>query len=64
MADPGDVVSEGNGEGAELGGGPDAGVQEKTRGVHCAGAEDGFFLCAEGEVGAGLEGNVDAGDGG
>lgn len=58
VADAGDGGDEGDGEGTQLGGGADAGVQEEAGGVDCAGAEDGFFKGCEGEGGAGLEGDI------
>lgn len=58
MADARDGGDDGDAEGGQLGGGPDAGEEEEARGVDCAGAEDGFFAGGQGERGAGLEGYV------
>lgn len=64
MADARDMVGKGDGERCQLGGGADAGMEEEAGGVDCTGAEDGFLFGAEGEFGTGVEGHVDAGDGG
>lgn len=59
VADAGDRGDDGDAEGGQMGGGPDAGEEEEARGVDCAGAEDGFLAGGQGEGGAGLEGYVD-----